>query len=332
VISAKVVTWSALRQSLRRLRTSIPSLPVEVEELREIKSIEIMLELDWRSETPLSQSNLQKIDRLKNLKSYTIEVHFGPLRTHFPKSIGALTNLHALKFSGSGLVNFENLSTPIGGLREFLKTLKIRARRLESLPLEILNFSIECLDISYLAEAARTEDFFVPGCNLQKSLVNVTLVDNKLGEKDRLTNIWRFLSGCPKLESVSLWNDGVRNLSAFMPTVQGGEANPTASRLRMLGIHEWNNRLEEDPEVLVALLNTHLQLEYRSFSSSFPPQVQYLMDLNRCGRILLEGRGITSIPLSAWPRILERTNTFLDGKVERNASAVYYFLRSGVHF
>jgi hypothetical protein len=90
-----------------------------------------------------------------------------------------------------------------------------------------------------------------------------------------------------------------------------------------------DSSFEEDPEVLVALLNTHLQVEYRSDSRSFPPQVQYLMDLNRCGRILLEGRDITSIPLSAWPRILERTKNFCGRKVKRNASALYYFLRNG---
>jgi hypothetical protein len=161
----------------------------------------------------------------------------------------------------------------------------------------------------------------------------VVLDKNELGEKDRLSNIWRFLNGCPKLESVYLENNGIRNLSGFMPALQGGEDNSTASRgLRMLDVQDWsgnNTRLEEDPEVLVALLNTHLQLEYKSNSSSFPPQVQYLMDLNRCGRILLEGRGITSIPLSEWSLILERTNNFLDGKVERNGSVLYYFLRNG---
>jgi hypothetical protein len=87
-----------------------------------------------------------------------------------------------------------------------------------------------------------------------------------------------------------------------IPALQRDEDNPMASQLGSLDVGEtWRteNKLEEeDAEVLVALLYAHLQLEYKSDSGPFfPPQVQYLMDLNRCGRILLEGRGITSIPL-----------------------------------
>jgi Leucine-rich repeat (LRR) protein len=452
---------------------SIPSLPPDVEELRAFKSILVYLSLVWSNN--LDQSNLQKIDRLKNLKSFIIDVDFYSL-THFPViSIGALTNLHDLRFSGSSLVNFENMSTSVaGGLNECLKKLKIYHCRslegippeiwslsnleelhfrsnlfqkipneigclsnlqvlklggcdiirslppgigqlnnlvhiviseckqfrtippeigrlknletlhihickkvtalpdeigsltklrdlvlyfvalqsipatigslrnlsylmiyncvcLESLPSEILNLpAIEQLDLSSVPEETRIEDFFVPGCNLQKSLVKVALSHNKLGEKDRLSSIWRFLSGCPKLEYVILQGNGITDLTPFIPALQGREDSRTASRLRLLDVRDIS--FEEDPEVLVALLNTHLHVEYISDSRSFPPQVQYLMDLNRCGRILLEGRGITSIPLSAWPRILERTNDFLDDEVERNASALYYFLRNGPAF
>jgi hypothetical protein len=145
-----------------------------------------------------------------------------------------------------------------------------------------------------------------------------------------LSNIWRFLSGCPKLELVSLRGNAIKDLNAFVPAWQGREdSSRTASRLLCLDLLECGpplNDIEEDPEVLIALLNTHLHLEYKSDSRFFPPQVQYLMDIKRCGRILLEDRGITSIPLSVWPRILERTNNSLDCKVERNASALYVLL------
>jgi Leucine-rich repeat (LRR) protein len=459
----------------------IPSLPAEVEELRAIKSIEIYLNLVWSE--ALDQSNFQKIDRLKNLKSFIIDVNFYPL-THFPVSIGALTNLLDLRFSACGLVNFENMSTSVGGLSECLKKLTIEHCRslegippeiwslsnleelnfqhnlfstipneigclsnlqvlkltccgtirslptgigqlnnlvriqisdcggfrtippeigrlknletldihncgnltalpdeigsltklqdlmlfrvglrsipatigslqnlshlkidncvsLESLPSEILNLlAIERLDLSSVSEEARIEDFFVPGCNLQKSLVNVVLSCNKLGEKDRLSNIWRFLSGCAKLECVCLTGNAIKDLTPFISALQGREDNRTASRLRILDVQnlfsfeeDFEEDFDEYPEVLVALLNTHLQLTYISYltvhSGDFTPQVLYLMDLNRCGRILLEGRGITSIPLSVWPRILERTKNCCDREVERNASALYYFLRNG---
>jgi Leucine-rich repeat (LRR) protein len=306
--------------------SSIPSFPPDVEELRAFKSIEITLNLIWSNN--LDQSNLQKIDRLKNLKSFIINMDLGSL-THFPESIGALTNLHDLRFSGSRLVNFENMSTSVGGLSECLKKLRINRRHslegippeiwslknleelhfwhnsfpiiipneigclsnlqvlkltgchrirslppgigqlnnlvhidiscceqfrtipatigslrnlshlriddcrsLESLPSEILNLpAIERLDLSSVPEEARIEDFFVSGCNLQKSLVNVKLSRNKLGEKDRLSNIWRFLSGCPKLECVCLRRNSIRDLTPFIPALQGREDSCTRSRL-----------------------------------------------------------------------------------------------------
>jgi Leucine-rich repeat (LRR) protein len=249
--------------------------------------------------------------------------------TALPDEIGSLTKLRVLMLSLHGL---QSIPATIGSLQNLSDLRLNNCVSLESLPSEILNLSaIERLHLSRVPEEARIEDFFVPGCNLQKSLVNVELSYNKLGEKDRLSNIWRFLSGCPKLEYVCLRGNIIRDLTPFIHALQGREDSHTASRLLCLDIVEDDPAsFEEDPEVLVALLNTHLHVEYKSGDwRSYPPQVQYLKDINRCGRILLEGRGITSIPLSAWPRILERTNNLLRYKVERNASALYYFLRNG---
>jgi hypothetical protein len=80
-----------------------------------------------------------------------------------------------------------------------------------------------------MPEEARIEDFFVPGCNLQKSLVKVVLSHNKLGGKDRLSSIWSFLSGCPKLEYVILTGNGIKDLTPFVPALQGREDSCTAS-------------------------------------------------------------------------------------------------------
>jgi hypothetical protein len=57
-------------------------------------------------------------------------------------------------------------------------------------------------------------------------------------------------------------------------------------------------------------------------------QLQGLVDLNRCGRYLLDDKE-GSVPLSLWPKVLELTNEALDGEVERSASALYHFLRNG---
>jgi hypothetical protein len=51
------------------IHSDITPLPAEVEELREIKSIELELRLLW-SDVP-NQSELQKIDMLKNLDEYS---------------------------------------------------------------------------------------------------------------------------------------------------------------------------------------------------------------------------------------------------------------------
>jgi hypothetical protein len=88
--------------------------------------------------------------------------------------------------------------------------------RLESLSPEILNCSLTSLEVSHLPEEARIEDFF-PGCKSQKSLVNMVLDWNSLGEKDQFYKIWRFLSGCPKLEHVSVKKNYIKDLNAFVP-------------------------------------------------------------------------------------------------------------------
>jgi Leucine-rich repeat (LRR) protein len=259
----------------------------------------------------------QEIGRLKNLEK--LHILNCDRVTTLPDEIGSLTKLRFLSLKLRGL---QSIPATIGSLRN-LSDLRLEfCRSLESLPLEILNFSLECLHLSWVLEEVRIEDFFVTGCNLQKSLVNVVLSHNKLGEKDRMSKIWRFLCGCPKLEHVTLnWND-IKDLTPFIPASRGREDSHTASQLLCLDRRDPN--FEEDPKGLIALLNAHLQLEYKSqYYRSFPPQANYLIDINRCGRILLEGRGITSIPLSVWSRILERTNSFLCREIERNASALY---------
>jgi Leucine-rich repeat (LRR) protein len=284
-----------------------------------------------------------EIGRLENLEElYVVQCD---KVTALPDEIGSLSKLRVLRLTLCGV---ERLPTTFGSLQNLSDLQLKNCRSLESLPSEILHLpAIENLHIVEVPDEARIEDFFVAGCNLQKSLVNVVLDNNNLGAKNELSTMWRFLSGCPKLERASLQKNSFRHLNGFISAfLQGGEDNPTAGRLRSLDVgrrmpfrflvstngvlQRIPNLLEgEDPEALVALLNTHLQLEYKSASSSFPPQVQYLLDINRCGRILLEGRGITSIPLSVWCRVLERTNNLLDGKVERNASVLHFFLRNG---
>jgi hypothetical protein len=150
-----------------------------------------------------------------------------------------------------------------------------------------------------------------------------------LGKEDGLSKMWSFLLQCPKLERVTLEGNRIASLKAFLLASPSGteedKCSGKPSRLRYLNLEE--NPIVEDPEDLKALLNTHLQLQYIS-DSSFPPDVQYLLDINNCGRILLEG-GLRPIPLSVWSKVLERTSSVLDGDIERTAAVFFYFLRNG---
>ncbi len=144
---------------------------------------------------------------------------------------------------------------------------------------------------------------------------------------------------CPKLERVRLQENRIASLKAFLLTSPSGETEEDKcsgkpSRLRSLNLQK--NPIDEDSEDLKALLNTYLQLdtysqlEYSS-DSLFTPDVQYLLDINKCGRILLEG-GVRPIQLSVWSKVLERTSSVLKGDIERTAAVFFYFLRNGPAF
>jgi hypothetical protein len=61
-------------------------------------------------------------------------------------------------------------------------------------------------------------------------------------------------------------------------------------------------------------------------ADSFPPQVQHLMDMNGCGRVLLRDG---SPPLSVWPLVLVKAidDTYLEDNPSRMANVIYHLLQ-----
>jgi hypothetical protein len=222
----------------------------------------------------------------------------------------------------------------MGGLQHLSKLKISMFDNLQSLPPSILDLTeLQSLELTYMPEK-QIAAFFVPGCkNLQKSLKSVDVDGCNLGKGDAMSKVWGFLLHCPKLERVRLQDNSIASLKAFLLTSPSGgteedECCGKASRLRSL--HLYNNPIVQDPKDLKALLNIHLQLEYFGVIS-LTPEVQYLLDINKCGRILLEG-GVRPIPISFWSKLLERTSYVLNGDIERTAAVFFYFLRNGAAF
>jgi Leucine-rich repeat (LRR) protein len=267
---------------------------------------------------------------LNNLRSLKIEIC--DLLTVLPDEIGQLSRLQTLMLF---YLRLKRLPSTMGELQHLSELFIHNCCRLRSLPPSILDLTeLQSLGFRDFPEK-QICDFFVPGCNnLQKSLESVVMHNCNLGEGEGLSKVWSFLLHCPKLERIDLAGNHIANLKAFLLTSPSGgtdedKCSGKPSRLRSLRLQD--NPIDEDPEDLKALLNTHLQLEYYCSHSSFTPEVQYLLDINKCGRILLEG-GVRPSPLSVWSKVLERTSSFLDGDIERTAAVFFYFLRNGPAF
>jgi hypothetical protein len=114
----------------------------------------------------------------------------------------------------------------------------------------------------------------------------------------------------------------------------------TPSRLRRLGL-EGNPLGDDDRAALAKLVKDHPELQDFGFSKDeeallITPDLQYLLDLNRSGRVLLTK---PSTPLSVWAQVLERANSLFENdsmfatdedrnsRPERRASVIYSLLQ-----
>jgi hypothetical protein len=202
------------------------------------------------------------------------------------------------------------------------------------------NHSLQALDLS---ENWRSDDIIED--NQDKDI------------RDILIMLWQ----CPNLVSIDLSDNAIGNLGIFQNQVS--TATDKKSRLRRLDLDDnlvvtnlflgklstatnkkrRLRRLNLDDRKLVVktgavlslvpLLERHPELgdlgqDFMNLmdADSFPPQVQHLMDMNRCGRVLLRDG---SLPLSVWPLVLVKAinDTYLEDNPSRMANVIYHLLQ-----
>jgi hypothetical protein len=182
------------------------------------------------------------------------------------------------------------------------------------------NHSLQALDLS---ENWRSDDI---------------IEDNKDEDiREILIMLWQ----CPNLVSIDLSDNAIRNLGIFQNQVS--TATDKKSRLRRLDLDDnlvvtdlFEGKLVVKTGAvlsLVPLLERNPELgdlgqDFMNLvdADSFPPQVQHLMDMNRCGRVLLRD---DRIPLSVWPLVLVKAinDTYLEDNPSRMANAIYHLLQ-----
>ena len=146
---------------------------------------------------------------------------------------------------------------------------------------------------------------------------------------------------CSNLVSIDLSDNAIGNLGIFQNQVS--TATDKKSRLRRLDLDDnlvvtdlFEGKLVVKTGAvlsLVPLLERNPELgdlgqDFMNLvdADSFPPQVQHLMDMNRCGRVLLQDG---SPPLSAGPLVLVKAinDTYLEDNPLRMANVIYHLLQ-----
>jgi hypothetical protein len=146
-------------------------------------------------------------------------------------------------------------------------------------------------------------DLLVRSIRENTMLQTLDLSNSRL-ENDDLTKLSILLCKCPNLLDIDLSENLITRLD-----LPGSMFQP--SKLRQFDMDDnpvVYDPAEEDISCLLRLVDSHPELGYVGVgvmkSALCSPHVQYLLDLNRCGRVLLKGGG--GIPLSVWPLVLER--------------------------
>jgi hypothetical protein len=154
------------------------------------------------------------------------------------------------------------------------------------------------------------------------------LSHNRLDIRDFAT-LLDAASRCRTLVTLDVRHNNIGNLNVLDGIMQ----THTPSRLRRLGL-EGNPLGDDDRAALAKLVEDHPELHDFGFHSPneplLPSDIQYMLDLNRSGRVLLRK---PSTPLSVWAKVLERANSLFDSdadrdtRSERRASVIYVLLQ-----
>jgi hypothetical protein len=111
------------------------------------------------------------------------------------------------------------------------------------------------------------------------------------------------------------------------------DGHPMLQRLSLNGNWNWHEHdgFDQTKRALAKLVENHPELQDLGDISRISPDIEYMLDLNRSGRVLLTK---PSTPLSVWPKVLERAGSSIfenktdsDVRAGRRASVIYGLLQ-----
>jgi hypothetical protein len=163
-------------------------------------------------------------------------------------------------------------------------------------------------------------------------------------DKHDLVTLLDAASRCRTLISLDVSDNDIGNLHLVDGIMQTNNPDPP-SRLRTLNLRG-NPLGEDDRAALAKLVEVHPELQDFGFDEDeesllITPAIQYMLDLNRSGRVLMTNPSNTprvlftnpNTPLSVWATVLERANSLLEGetnsdvRTERQASVIFGLLQ-----
>jgi hypothetical protein len=158
-------------------------------------------------------------------------------------------------------------------------------------------------------------------------------------DKHDLVTLLDAASRCRTLISLDVSGNDIDNLHLVDGIMQTNNPDPPSSRLRTLGLRT-NPLGEHDRAALAKLVEVHPELQDFGFDEDeesllITPAIQYMLDLNRSGRVLMTN---PSTPLSVGATVLERANSMLERetnsyvRTERQASVIFGLLCQGPAF
>lgn len=307
------------------------------------------------------------IDRMKNLEVFVIK--YCKLLTELPPGIGKLTKLSQVTIISDhndlrntpeffALKTLQSLSCSCTSSNdrmlppeiEQLESLeKLFLRGFHDLPTSLGKLSkLRCLEISgQVARAIRVPKELGSLSQLRVLVLRDMIIDDLIDENVLLgwPMLTKLLLNCHLNKEMSLKLFDMMHLlpdsltELKFPEVAGvtqeyadeyfARTNFPAS-LEMLDICLINQASVDTVVALVQRMKHLKSFGHRSTCHSSSPLLQHYLDVNSCGRLLLEGtQCITPIPISVWPIVLARANTVgqcWNGGDSRRANIIYYLL------
>jgi hypothetical protein len=173
--------------------------------------------------------------------------------------------------------------------------------------------------------------YFIEVLRKNESMQHLSLCGHGLVDKHDLVTLLDAASRCRTLATLDVSHNDIGNLNLLDGVMQ----THNSSRLRKLDLGG-NPLGVDDRAALAKLVEVHPELQDFGFDGDeesllITPAIQYMLDLNRSGRVLMTN---PSTPLSVWATVLERANRGLfegetnsDIRTERQASVIFGLLQ-----